>query len=196
MTKYFCNYYIDIDTNNIVKQEWHKPLVYLKYNTRKWINCSPNTNSNYARELYLGEGLGCLRDISQEDYIKNISKWNINDFEFIPEYNHYSTIIDDIKLIITKQNYNSKTIKFAYDTILLFLNKEKDIIDYIANEAYKFYHQKYTVEQIKQGLNKPQIEIITDNFGVIAYLNHQFDEHIIDCEFDNEMNLLHISFSG
>jgi hypothetical protein len=38
--------------------------------------------------------------------------------------------------------------------------------------------------------------VIDSDFGVIVWLEHQFDEHIIECEFGKDIELYHVSIDG
>lgn len=193
-----ADYYEDKQTGNIVRHISRHYVEYLEKNTTNWIDSTPHDGKdcNYARELYLGEGFGCLNPITEEEYLKIILKWQVNDFKFIPEYNHYSTIINGITLVIPQKSYNSQTIDYAHNLLLLFIQKEKDITEYIATKSIDFYRDRYTFDEIKEKLHKPQIEVLSENFGVLVYLNHDLDEHIIDCEFTGDIKLSHVLFNG
>lgn len=78
---YFVTYYKDRDTGNIVRfiQGYGRIIEFLCKNDLVWRRVDIHANSNYARELYLGEGNNCLVIISQEEAMKIISEWGASE---------------------------------------------------------------------------------------------------------------------
>ena len=121
---------------------------------------------------------------------------NIEYSGFVLMEDYYEQKINDIVIKIQKKNYNSKTLAYAYKIAELYSLKKSDIIDYVLLKTSNFYSSRYTVDEIKAKLNDPYIEILSENWGVLVWLNHQLDEHIIECEFGNDMQLFYVSLSG
>jgi hypothetical protein len=74
-----ANYFKDTDNGNIVRQVFGYCIEYLEKGTNTWIDCTPSCvkDSNYAREIYLGEGWGCLIQISEEEYFDILNQWHL-----------------------------------------------------------------------------------------------------------------------
>ena len=109
---------------------------------------------------------------------------------------YYEETINGVVMKIQKKNYNTKTLAYAYKIAELYSFKKSDILDYVLSKTADFYSSKYTADEIKAKLNEPHIEILSENWGVLVWLNHQLDEHIIQCEFGNDMQLSYVSLGG
>ena len=105
----------------------------------------------------------------------------------------YEWEINGILIKIPEEKYNLKTAAYAYKMSKLYDSKKAEIINFLLEKTDKFYKTKYTSDEIKEKLHKPHIEISDDNYGVLIWLNHELDEHIIKCEFINNMKLVHVS---
>ena len=123
-------------------------------------------------------------------------KENIEYNDFVLAGDYYEEKINDIIIKIQKKNYNSKTLAYAYKIAELYSLKKSDILDYVLLKTADFYNSRYTADEIKAKLNDPYIEILSENWGVLVWLNHQLDEHSIECEFGNDMQLSCVSLNG
>lgn len=117
-----------------------------------------------------------------------------SDFTLTGEY--YEETLNGIVTKISKKNYNAATLEYAYKIAELYAVKKADVLDYVLQKTVEFYCPKYSADEIKTKLNDPYIEILSDSFGVLVWLNHQLDEHIIQCEFGNDMQLSYVSLDG
>lgn len=109
----------------------------------------------------------------------------------------YETIVDGILVTIKKDAISEKTVAYANKILELYLSKKPEIIDYILNDrVLDFYGDAYTKDEIVEKLNEADIEIISDNWGTLTWLNHELDEHIIEVEFNNDMQLSYVSIDG
>lgn len=109
---------------------------------------------------------------------------------------YYEKTLNGIVVKISKENYTDATSEYAYKIAELYNSKKAEIFDYIVLKTAKFYRSRYSAEEIKTRLNDPYIEIFSENWGVLVWLNHRLDEHIIECEFNDDMQLFHVSLSG
>lgn len=109
---------------------------------------------------------------------------------------YYEKTLNGIVVKISKENYTDATLEYAYKIAELYNSKKAEIFDYIVLKTTKFYSSRYSTEEIKARLNDPYIEIFSENWGVLVWLNHRLDEHIIECEFNDDMQLFHVSLSG
>lgn len=109
---------------------------------------------------------------------------------------YYEKTLNGIIVKISKENYTDATSEYAYKIAELYNSKKAEIFNYIAQKTTKFYSSRYSTEEIKARLNDPYIEIFSENWGVLVWLNHRLDEHIIECEFNDDMQLFHVSLSG
>ena len=109
---------------------------------------------------------------------------------------YYEKTLNGIVVKISKENYTDATSEYAYKIAELYNSKKAEIFNYIAQKTTKFYSSRYSTEEIKARLNDPYIEIFSENWGALVWLNHQLDEHIIECEFNNDMQLFYVSLSG
>lgn len=108
----------------------------------------------------------------------------------------YENTLNGVVVKISKKNYTDETLAYAYKITELYCFKKTDILDYVVQKTAKFYSSRYSAEEIKARLNDPYIEIFSENWGVLVWLNHRLDEHIIECEFNDDMQLFHVSLSG
>jgi hypothetical protein len=60
-----AGYWKDYDRGTIVRNIKGYGVEYFEKDNKTWINCGPN--SNYYREIFIGEGNNCLRSITEED---------------------------------------------------------------------------------------------------------------------------------
>ena len=66
-------YYIDTERERLVRRINGYGIEYLEKRSLKWEFCGVNTN--YHRELFLGEGNNCLSSISRDEAIRILSSW-------------------------------------------------------------------------------------------------------------------------
>jgi hypothetical protein len=109
---------------------------------------------------------------------------------------YYEWNVNDILIKIHKDKYNLKIAAYAYKMSKLYNSKKSDVINFVLEKATKFYETKYTSDEIKEKLHEPYLKIINNNHGILVWLNHELDEHIIECEFINDMELVHVSMNG
>ena len=64
---------IDTERERLVRRINGYGIEYLEKRSLKWEFCGVNTN--YHRELFLGEGNNCLSSISREEAIRILSSW-------------------------------------------------------------------------------------------------------------------------
>ena len=72
-TIYFEN--VDILDTIVRKRPNVFELEYITKNNPVWIKTLPN--SSYEREYYLGEGNGCLFDITYEEAKRRLGEWGV-----------------------------------------------------------------------------------------------------------------------
>lgn len=109
---------------------------------------------------------------------------------------YYEKMLNGVAIKISKQNYNAATLEYAYKITELYSVKKADILDHIVLKTAEFYSSQYSSDEIKTKLNDPHIEILSENCGVLVWLDHQLDEHIIQCEFGNDMQLSYVTLDG
>jgi hypothetical protein len=109
----------------------------------------------------------------------------------------YEAEFDGILMIIRKDVMGEKIVDYANKILELYLSKKTEIIEYILNDSvFDFYRDAYTKNEIVEKLNEADIEIISDNWGTLTWLNHKLDEHIISVEFNNDLELSYVSIDG
>ena len=69
-------------------------------------------------------------------------------------------------------------------------------MDYVIQKTLDSYGTQYTSDEMKEKLHKPHIEIFSENTGALVWLNHELDEHIITCEFGNDLQLSYVTLDG
>lgn len=117
--------------------------------------------------------------------------------DFILRDYDYETEVNGILISINKDSMNEVTVAYASRMIELYLSKKSEIIDYILNDSVlNFYGDSYSEDEIVSKLNEAKIEIIQENWGKLIWLNHELDEHIIEVEFGNDMELSYVSIDG
>lgn len=109
----------------------------------------------------------------------------------------YETRVDGILVKIHADALNEETIAYAKKTLELYFSKKPEIIDYILNDSIlDFYEDRYTKDEIVEKLKEADIEVISDKWGKLTWLNHELDEHIIEVEFNDDMQLSYVSIDG
>ena len=112
-------------------------------------------------------------------------------------FESYTTIKNDVLVIIRKDCFSDDTIKYAQYILNKYLENKDEVIEYLLkNRLLRAYGQDYTEEYIKNNLNEPQIEIINNKFAVITWLNHNLDEHIIEVEVYKDFRLADVTLNG
>ena len=112
-------------------------------------------------------------------------------------FESYTTIKNDVLVIIRKDCFSDDTIKYAQYILNKYLENKDEVIEYLLkNRLLRAYGQDYTEEYIKNNLNEPQIEIINNEFAVITWLNHNLDEHIIEVEVYKDFRLADVTLNG
>lgn len=105
-------------------------------------------------------------------------------------------------LVIEEDIFDDDAVKYAEKIADTYIKKKDDIItlmlDFRLREFYKEVYG-YTDEYIRENIGRPQISIIFKNenneklkykyFGVIEFLEHKLDEHIIGIEFKDDLEL-------
>ncbi|PKL31512.1 hypothetical protein CVV43_02495 [Candidatus Saccharibacteria bacterium HGW-Saccharibacteria-1] len=107
----------------------------------------------------------------------------------------------DIIIIIPKEIFNDETIDYANTINSKYIKDKDDIFDYMLNNGLREWFgdfSGYSDEFIKNKMNRPQIKILSKEndvnknykfFGIISFLEHDLDEHIIEIEFFDELKL-------
>lgn len=121
---------------------------------------------------------------------------NKEDF-ILGDYN-YETEVNGILVSINKDTMSERTVDYANRILELYLSKKTEILEHIINDALlEFYGDWYTRDEIIEKLNEANIEIIEENWGKLIWLNHELDDdHIIEVEFNNDMELSYVSIDG
>ena len=105
--------------------------------------------------------------------------------------------MNGILIKIEKKNFNNNSYSYAYKIAKAYMAREEEVINHVVlSRTTEFYKNRNTTDEIKEKLGSPYIEILNDKFGVIVWLNHQLDEHIIECEFVDDMQLLDVIIDG
>lgn len=116
---------------------------------------------------------------------------------FKKDQTHFETVLRGITVRINKKEKNRRTVAYAENIVELYLNRKKEIIDYILeNQVAEFYKGRYTADEIRAKLYDPEIEILSDDWGTMVWINHELDEHIIQVEFDGDMELSYVTIDG
>jgi hypothetical protein len=109
----------------------------------------------------------------------------------------YQTEVYGISVTIQEDVMSEKTVAYANKILELYLSKNQEIIDYILNDrVLDFYGDVFTKDEIIEKLNEADIEIIDDNYGILAWLNNDIDEHIIEVEFNDDIQLSYVTING
>jgi hypothetical protein len=66
-------YWKDCDKGIIVRYMRDNGLDFMDKEKKEWISCGPN--SNYYREIFIGEGNNCLRSITKEEAQNILKQW-------------------------------------------------------------------------------------------------------------------------
>lgn len=93
----------------------------------------------------------------------------------------------DILLQIPISVFNDEKLAYANKVVEMFPLKRDEILEYLLNskqEVASFYKDAYGWDQefIKNNLGRPYI-IICSEGGMLQFIEHNLDEHIIDLEF-------------
>lgn len=117
--------------------------------------------------------------------------------DFILGDDAYETEVDGIIVRIRENEMNEKTVAYANKILKLYLSKKQEIIEYILNDSLlDFYEGRYAKDEIVEKLKEADIEIISGKWGTLTWLNHELDEHIIEVEFYDDMQLSYVSING
>jgi len=145
-------------------------------------------------------GFGGMDRMSKREklYFFNKEKYNMNKEDFILGDYNYETEVNGILVSINKDTMSERTVDYANRILELYLSKKTEILEHIINDALlEFYGDWYTRDEIIEKLNEANIEIIEENWGKLIWLNHELDDdHIIEVEFNNDMELSYVSIDG
>lgn len=121
----------------------------------------------------------------------------MNKEDFILDDNYFETKVDGILVKIHKDSMNKNTVEYANKILDLYFYKKPEIIDYILNyRVLDFYNGRYKRDEIIEKLKEADIEIINERWGCLNWKNHDLDEHNIQVEFNDEMQLSYVSIDG
>lgn len=113
---------------------------------------------------------------------------------FLPVGDNYESRMNEVLMKIYRKNYTNDTYTYAYKILKLYLERQKEITEEVSN-AIEFYGVRFTPEEIRERLGRPQIEILGDGSGIITWPDHKIDDYIIEYEFVNDLFLLGISIN-
>ncbi|PYG88782.1 hypothetical protein LY28_01138 [Ruminiclostridium sufflavum DSM 19573] len=117
--------------------------------------------------------------------------------DFILSDPYYETEAEGILIKIHRDFLNQSSIAYANKIFELYLYKKSEVIDYVLNHSVlDFYKSRYARNEIAEKLNEADIEIMNDRWGCLTWRNHNLDEHIIQVEFNDEMQLSYVSIDG
>ncbi len=109
----------------------------------------------------------------------------------------FETKVGGVVVKIREDVMDDKTVEYAQKILELYLLKKSEIIEYVLNNGVSdFYKCEYTQDEIAKRLNEADIEIISDEWGILTWLNSNLDEHIIGVEFNNDLQLSYVSIDG
>ena len=131
------------------------------------------------------------------DKINSKEETIMNDiWEFVVNENCYTKTVNGVTVKIAKKHYDEHSIAYADKMIEVYFNGKERIVDYIILKIANCYDEQYTADEIKERLGEPHIEILSKNYGKLVWLDHQLDEHIIECEFTDDMKLSYVTMDG
>lgn len=117
--------------------------------------------------------------------------------DFILDDHYYETQKNGVLVKIYKESMNQNTVAYANKILDLYLYEKSKIIDYVLNRCVlDFYHDSYNKNEILEKLKEADIEIINDRWGCLTWLYHDLDEHTIQVEFNDDMQLSYVSIDG
>lgn len=115
------------------------------------------------------------------------------------EYGYYVSNLNGITFKVTeKVANNDKALDYAKHIAELYPDKKDAIENFLAEGIHHFLEDRYhlTKDEIKNKLNEPYIQIITERYGVVVWLNHDLDEHIYEVEFINDLEPVRTGADG
>ena len=115
---------------------------------------------------------------------------------FLPVEDYFESRMNEVLMRIYRKQYNNETYIYAYNILKAYLERQDEIVNYVVSVISKFYSTKFTPEEIKEKLGRPQIEISDANSGIIVWANHKLDEYVINCEFVNDLFPIGVSIDG
>jgi hypothetical protein len=116
--------------------------------------------------------------------------------DFIKGDYGYTANINSISITI-REELNDELITYADRILSLYLTNKQKIFSYILNDSVRsFYNDRFTDIEITKKLHDADIEIISENWGSFVWLNSELDEHIVQVEFNNDMDLSYVSIDG
>lgn len=120
---------------------------------------------------------------------------NVGDF-VLDDY-YYETEAEGVLVKIHKDSMNQNTVAYANKILDLYFYKKSEIIEYILNYCVlDYYEGNYNRDEILEKLKEADIEIVNDRWGCLSWKNHDLDEHIIQVEFNDEMQLSYVSIDS
>ena len=115
------------------------------------------------------------------------------------EYGYYVAEINGITFKIDENAIKDDSLSdYAHKIAELYPSKKDLIESYLAESLYDFLEDRYHLskDEIKSKLNEPYIQIITERYGVVVWLNHDLDEHIYEVEFINDLEPVRTGVDG
>lgn len=193
------------------------------------INKEYNTSEFFPGLIYFGSNGGdeaFAFDFREEKSIKIVSIPYIGKIEdaieisssfsvFIKRINNDSKIYDDFNyngceysletnryiLVISEDIFDDETVNYANNLIFkIFKNYDNFLDKLLEIDLKNIYGNKYTDDEIKEKIGRPEIEIIFKKdgehphwkfkySGIINFNENQLDEHILSIEFSDDLNL-------
>ncbi len=121
----------------------------------------------------------------------------MNKEDFVLDGCYYQTEVDDVLIKIHKDSMNKNTVGYANKIFELYFYKKSEILEYVLNyRVLDFYGGSYKKNEIVEKIKEADIEIINERWGYLTWRNHDLDEHIIQVEFNDEMQLSYVSIDG
>ena len=109
---------------------------------------------------------------------------------------------DDFLLAISNDIFDEDTVQYANNVVDKYIKNKDEMLTTMLNLGLHDFYKgllNYTDEFIKEKIGKPQISILFKNdgnenwkfdyAGVIRFLEHDLDEHIIEIEFTDDLIL-------
>ena len=115
-------------------------------------------------------------------------EWTIKDDYYVSTY-------EDITLKIKKNNLNKETHTFAYNTVVLYKMHEIEIIECALRGIADYYNKPEIDISLTEKFKNPIIEIISNNEGIILWINFSINGKVVSCKFKEDLDLLKIMIS-
>lgn len=191
-------YFKDNSTGNIVRRVNGYGVECLRKGSLMLERCG--AASNYYREIFLGEGNHCLDSISREEALQIMATRGVSEnreeYRFVLTDNYYEANVNGVVVQIKERNYNEKSVAFALNAVELYRTRTAEVVSFVVEKIKGFYESRFSADEIKARLNEPRIRIYDEKAGSFTWLNHQLDEHIIECEFGNDLQMFNVTLDG